>query len=160
MKTEREHTLGFSFPKSEKLCGKADIAALMEHGRRGGAGCLRYCCRVTPLEKEEDEVRIVVAVPKKHFKRAVKRNVLKRRIREAFRLQKSLLLGTSEPVQADGSLPVMAGGSLPVMAGPDRPSRRYDILFTYIAPDVLPYEDIRAAVAAILSEIRRQGTGS
>ncbi len=160
--TEREHTLGFSFPKSEKLCGKADIAALMEHGRRGGAGCLRYCCRVTPLEKEEDEVRIVIAVPKKHFKRAVKRNVLKRRIREAFRLQKSLLLGPSEPVQADGSLPVMAGGSFPVMAGgsfpvmagPDRPSRRYDILFTYIAPDVLPYEDIRAAVEAILGEIR------
>ncbi len=152
--TEREHTLGFSFPKSEKLCGKADIAALMEHGRRGGAGCLRYCCRVTPLEKEKDEVRIVVAVPKKHFKRAVKRNVLKRRIREAFRLQKSLLLGPSEPVQADGSLPVMAGGSLPVMAGPDRPPRRYDILFTYIAPDVLPYEDIRAAVEAILGEIR------
>ena len=152
--TEREHTLGFSFPKSEKLCGKADIAALMEHGRRGGAGCLRYCCRVTPLEKEEDEVRIVVAVPKKYFKRAVKRNVLKRRIREAFRLQKSLLLGPSEPVQADGSLPVMAGGSLPVMAGPDRPSRRYDILFTYIAPDVLPYEDIRAAVETILGEIR------
>ena len=152
--TEREHTLGFSFPKSEKLCGKADIAALMEHGRRGGAGCLRYCCRVTTLEKEEDEVRIVVAVPKKHFKRAVKRNVLKRRIREAFRLQKALLLGPSEPVQADGSLPVMAGGSLPVMAGPDRPSRRYDILFTYIAPDVLPYEDIRTAVETILSEIR------
>ena len=152
--TEREHTLGFSFPKSEKLCSKADIAALMEHGRRGGAGCLRYCCRVTSLEKEEDEVRIVVAVPKKYFKRAVKRNVLKRRIREAFRLQKSLLLGPSEPVQADGSLPVMAGGSLPVMAGPDRPSRRYDILFTYIAPDVLPYEDIRAAVEAILGEIR------
>ena len=152
--TEREHTLGFSFPKSEKLCGKADIAALMEHGRRGGAGCLRYCCRVTPLEKEKDEVRIVVAVPKKHFKRAVKRNVLKRRIREAFRLQKSLLLGPSEPVQADGSLTVMAGGSLPVMAGPDRPSRRYDILFTYSAPDVRSYEEIRAAVAAILTDIR------
>ena len=77
--TEREHTLGFSFPKSEKLCGKADIARLMEHGRRGGAGCLRYCCLVSPLAAADpaspvedvpakevpvsvsDEVRIVVA---------------------------------------------------------------------------------------------------
>ena len=123
-----------TFPKAEKLCGKRDIAELIAHGFRGGTACLRYCCRITPLEQEEDEVRIAVSVPKKCFKRAVKRNVLKRRIREAFRLQKSLLL--------------------------DGQSRRYDILFTYIAPDILPYEDIRAAVAAILSGIRRQGTGS
>lgn len=35
--------------------------------------------------------RIMVSVPKRHFKRAVKRNLLKRRIREAYRLQKELL---------------------------------------------------------------------
>ena len=32
--------------------------------------------------------RILVSVPKRFFKRAVKRNLLKRRIREAYRLQK------------------------------------------------------------------------
>ena len=32
--------------------------------------------------------RILVSVPKRYFKRAVKRNLLKRRIREAYRLQK------------------------------------------------------------------------
>ena len=32
-----------------------------------------------------------VSVPKRHFKRAVKRNLLKRRVREAFRLQKGRL---------------------------------------------------------------------
>ncbi|MDY6417958.1 MAG: ribonuclease P protein component [Bacteroidales bacterium] len=35
--------------------------------------------------------RIMVSVPKKFFKRAVKRNLLKRRMREAYRLQKELL---------------------------------------------------------------------
>ena len=122
--------MSLSFPKAEKLCGKREIAALLTHGRRGGSGCLRYCFLPNTLEYS----RILVSVPKKHFKRAVKRNLLKRRIREAFRLQKDLL--------QDG---------LPC---------RYDILFTYVDNEIADYGTIRAAVAAILSEIRRQGTGS
>ncbi len=122
--------MSLSFPKAEKLCGKREIAALVTHGRRGGSGCLRYCFLPNTLEYS----RILVSVPKKHFKRAVKRNLLKRRIREAFRLQKDML--------QDG---------LP---------SRYDILFTYVDNEIADYGTIRAAVAAILSEIRRQGTGS
>ncbi len=122
--------MSLSFPKAEKLCGKREIAALLTHGRRGGSGCLRCCFLPNTLEYS----RILVSVPKKHFKRAVKRNLLKRRIREAFRLQKDLL--------QDG---------LP---------SRYDILFTYVDNEIADYGTIRAAVAAILSEIRRQGTGS
>ncbi len=122
--------MSLSFPKAEKLCGKREIAALLTHGRRGGSGCLRYCFLPNTLEYS----RILVSVPKKHFKRAVKRNLLKRRIREAFRLQKDML--------QDG---------LP---------SRYDILFTYVDNEIADYGTIRAAVAAILSEIRRQGTGS
>ena len=122
--------MSLSFPKAEKLCGKREIAALVTHGRRGGSGCLRYCFLPNTLEYS----RILVSVPKKHLKRAVKRNLLKRRIREAFRLQKDLL--------QDG---------LP---------SRYDILFTYVDNEIADYGTIRAAVAAILSEIRRQGTGS
>ena len=159
-----------TFPKAEKLCGKREIAALVTHGRRGGSGCLRYCYLVAPLapispvvpdslvspdpltspaEPLSDQVRILISVPKKLFKRAVKRNLLKRRIREAFRLQKELLLTPDPSGQAkDLSTP---GTDTPATA---HTARRYDILFTYSAPDVRSYEEIRAAVASILTDIR------
>lgn len=42
---------------------------------------------------EGDPNSILVSVPKRLFKRAVRRNLLKRRIREAYRTQKQLLPG-------------------------------------------------------------------
>ena len=78
-----------SFPKSEKLCGKLRIASLMDGGRWSSTAHLRFCWKQVSESKEPS--RLVISVPKRHFKRAVKRNLLKRRIREAYRLNKSLL---------------------------------------------------------------------
>ena len=74
-----------SFPKSERLCGKKAVEALFERGKVFQAGCLRCRCL---LREDTEPCRIVVSVPKRHFKRAVKRNLLKRRIRESYRRQK------------------------------------------------------------------------
>ena len=104
--------------KSERLCGKKAIAELMEHGKGGSSGCLRY--RFLPGEEVS---RILVSVPQRHFKRAVKRNLLKRRIRESYRLQKELL---PAPV---------------------------DVAFLYQAREVLPYDDIYAAMTAVLTAV-------
>ena len=68
--------------------------------------------------------RIVVSVPKKMFRRAVKRNLLKRRIREAYRLQKQLLTGNG-----------------------------VDLMFVYKSKDIAPYSQISDCVAAILKQI-------
>ena len=67
---------------------------------------------------------IIVSVPKRLFKRAVKRNLLKRRLREAYRMQKGLL-----------------------------PPEGYSILFLYNTKEVLDYAAVREQVGAILQKI-------
>ena len=44
------------------------------------------------VEQQEVPVSILISVPKKRFKRAVKRNRVKRQIREAYRKNKHILL--------------------------------------------------------------------
>ncbi|AKU69563.1 ribonuclease P protein component [Prevotella fusca] len=41
---------------------------------------------------DESKVQVLVSVPKKHFKRAVKRNRVKRQVREAYRKHKSFVM--------------------------------------------------------------------
>lgn len=96
METAAAHTLR----KAERLCGKKDISRLFSEGKWGVCGHLRYCW--TQRDGSDDDSgealcregipnRMLVSVSKKFFKRAVKRNLLKRRMREAYRLQKGLL---------------------------------------------------------------------
>lgn len=74
-----------TLPKSERLCGQTAVAALFEHGKTHSEGCLRMRYVSRP---DGEASRIVVSVPKRIFKRAVKRNLLKRRIRESYRRRK------------------------------------------------------------------------
>ena len=66
----------------------------MKKGRWGFTANLKYCW-LYPGSGECS--RIMVSVPKRNFKRAVKRNLLKRRLRESYRTRKELL-AAPEPV--------------------------------------------------------------
>ena len=79
---------GHTLPKEERLCGKTTVSALISDGKWGTTAHLRYCWAAG---RDSGVNRLMVAVPKKFFKRAVRRNLLKRRLREAYRLQKELL---------------------------------------------------------------------
>ena len=88
-----------SLHKNERLHSKNDIDRLLSKGRFFVVDNVFRCC-VLPRSADGSGVavgngsasaRMMVSVPKKCFKRAVKRNLLKRRIREAYRRNKPSL---------------------------------------------------------------------
>lgn len=83
-----------TFTKEERLCSKKLIDLLFKNG----SSFLLYPFRVSflPVAAENQyPVQVVINVSKKRYKRAVDRNLIKRRTREAYRLQKELQLYTS-----------------------------------------------------------------
>ena len=89
---------------------------------------LRYCWSAG---HETGLNRIMVSVPKKFFERDVKRNLLKRRMREAYRLQKELL-----------------------------PTTGIDLLLAYSHAEVADFATIYAEVTTILGRISSSFAGS
>lgn len=76
----------FIFPKSEKLCSDKLIDRLFTEGDRS-IGV--FPVRLVFLQLPEDEfsgVNVMVSASKRHFKRAVARNRVKRQLREYYRL--------------------------------------------------------------------------
>lgn len=111
-----------NLPKRERLCGKTAVSRLLAKGKHGNVPGLRYLC----LYGTEAEVsRMMVSVPKKSFKRAVKRNLLKRRIRESWRRQKHMLAL----------------------------EENLDILFIYPSKEILSYEEIYVAVGKVIEAL-------
>ncbi len=81
-------------PKSERLHSFGAIRRLFTEGRGGFIYPLRYV--VYAEAAEETEAEILFSTPKKFLKRANKRNKVRRRMREAYRLNK-VILNNGEP---------------------------------------------------------------
>lgn len=81
----------FFFPKSEKLCSDKLIDRLFTEGNREiGSFPVRLVYLQVPPE-EISGINLLVSVSKRHFKRAVKRNRVKRQLREYYRLNNQKL---------------------------------------------------------------------
>ena len=80
-----------TFKKEERLCNKELIDELFH----SGSSFLCYPFKVSWLYADELSVypvKVLLSVSKKRFKRAVDRNLIKRRMREAYRLHKQQYL--------------------------------------------------------------------
>jgi len=83
---------GASFTKGEKLCGVRAINDLFSGGRPLNLPPLKIIYRVIPEDPSLTPVRVLISVPKRYFRKAVDRNLIKRRIREAYRQNKIPLI--------------------------------------------------------------------
>lgn len=92
-----------------------------------------------PVEELDVQASILISVSKRRFKRAVKRNRIKRQIREAYRLNKQILL-----------------------APLTEKNRRLAIAFIYLADELmnsaLVEEKIKAALTRIVEKISTEQT--
>ena len=96
----------YSLPRNERLRSFTTIRRVFSEGKGGFVYPFRYTFLVTKLDKAEADsveadkenasidkgrIEVMFSVPKKFHKRANKRNLLKRRTREAYRLSREEL---------------------------------------------------------------------
>ena len=83
----------FTLGKKERIAGKRLVETLFKGGESRSMSCypLRAVFVLVPMDSDGSKVKMMVSVPKRYFRRAVKRNRVKRQVREAYRKQKALV---------------------------------------------------------------------
>lgn len=121
----------FSLGKGHKLCAKIAVDRLFAPSGNSHAA-ISFPLRAVWAENEGrlrgEQVQFMITVPKKRIRHAVDRVTVRRRVREAYRLQRPLLV---KPV-----------GELPL-----------DIAFVYISNTPEPYARIEKAMKRLLDKI-------
>lgn len=92
----------FGFGRKEKLKSRKKIEELFLNGKNFSVFPLRVTYQFVP--SQEALIQVGVTAGKRHFKRAVDRNRIKRLIREAYRLQKIELTETLKQNHQNGFL--------------------------------------------------------
>lgn len=115
-----------TLPRQERLRSFGAIRRLFVEGKSGFVHPLRYVW--TAESDERPSVEVLFSVPKKFQKRANKRNLQRRRMKEAYRLNKASFDHDGHPVAVD-------------------------IALIYSSKEILPYRVIEHAVQKILEQI-------
>ena len=114
-----------SLPRTERLHSLGAVRRLFESGESGFIYPFRYVWFAEPDLVQS--VEVLFSVPKKFHKRANRRNLLRRRTKEAYRLQKNLL-------RADAPV-------------------NLDLALIYSSKEVVSYKTIAHAVRRILESV-------
>ena len=115
-----------SLSKSERLHSFGAIRRLFTEGQGGFVYPFRYM--VYAESASEMKVEVLFSTPKRFLKRANKRNKVRRRMREAYRLNKQILLSSTEP-------------------------RTLQVALVYSSKEVIDYKTIENATKRILEKL-------
>ena len=77
----------FCFPKNQKLCSQKSIDKLFVYGRAISQKPVRIIWNFEN-NREQVPLKALIVVSKKRIKLAKDRNIIKRKVKEAYRLQK------------------------------------------------------------------------
>ena len=121
----------YFFKKNEHLCLRNEIQNVVDNGTK----FLAYPFLINYVigdVKCDETTKIAISVAKRSFKKAVDRNLLKRRIREAYRQNKhNLLLITNEK------------------------NKFLNIIIIYVSKEKLPYGDIEKGIVKSLETLAK-----
>jgi ribonuclease P protein component len=121
-----------TFKKEERLHSRSIIKDLFEKGKAINTFPIRTVFKIIP-ERPNPTVQAAFSVSKKKFKKAVDRNLIKRRMREAYRTNKTLL---KDHFAAEGS--------------------DCYIMFIYTGSELVEYVEIRDKIILTLQRILKK----
>lgn len=82
----------YTFSKNERLKREQQIDTLFRHGKAFSVFPVKFIYHLSPrMADETSPVRVGFSVPKKRFRNSVKRHTVRRKLFEAWRLNKHLL---------------------------------------------------------------------
>ncbi|MGB0887343.1 MAG: ribonuclease P protein component [Vicingaceae bacterium] len=117
------------YSKNEKLKSKKDLEHLFKKGKSINA----FPVRLIYVKKNElmnVSINAGVTVSKKNIKLAVNRNLIKRRIREAYRLNNKAIIESLK-----------------------KNNTEINLMFIYTSKEVLPYHKIEAKIKTLLNRL-------
>ncbi len=117
----------FTFTKIERLCSKKAIDDLFANGKGKTQFPIKLLYKLSDFESPFP-IRAMFVVPKKKHKRANKRNIIKRRMREVYRLNKQSLYDSVK-------------------------TQKLDIMFICLTPEELSYQDIEKAMLNLINSL-------
>ncbi len=81
------------FGKAYKLKSKSDLDLLFKEGMRFNENPVRILYRIIPHSGDAENLQVAFAVPKRQVRKAAHRNLIKRRLKESWRLNQLELVG-------------------------------------------------------------------